>query len=50
VITKDYLLQLRQASVLELQTALERVQQQRGAIAIIDALLIEIDKGKDNGS
>jgi hypothetical protein len=26
------------------------VQQQRGAIAIIDALLIEIDKEKDNGS
>jgi hypothetical protein len=50
VITKDYLLHLRQASVLELQAALERVQQQRGAIAIIDALLIEIDKGKDNGN
>jgi hypothetical protein len=50
VITKDYLLHLRQASVLELQAALERVQQQRGAIAIIDALLIENDKEKDNGS
>ena len=50
MIDKNYLMELRQGSLNDLQVTLERVQQLRGAIAMIDALLIEIDKGKDNGN
>ena len=44
MITKEYLVELRQASLLELQAVLERVQQCKGAIAMIDALLGQLEK------
>ena len=50
MIDKNYLMELRQGSLNDLQVTLERVQQLRGAIAMIDALIIEIDNGKDNGN
>jgi hypothetical protein len=50
MIDKNYLMELRQGSLNDLQVTLERVQQLRGAIAMIDALLLKIDKDKDDGS
>ena len=41
--TRDYLLQLRQATLKELQAALEKVQQSKGAIAMLDVLIAQIE-------
>lgn len=40
--TREYLLQLRQATLNELQTALEKVQQSKGAIAMLDVLIAQL--------
>lgn len=39
--TREYLLQLRQATLNELQEALEKVQQAKGAIAMLDVLIAQ---------
>jgi hypothetical protein len=44
IISKEYLLELRQASLNELQAVLERVQQLKGAIAMVDTLIKETEK------
>lgn len=40
--TREYLLQLRQATLDELQVALEKVQQAKGAIAMLDVLIAQL--------
>jgi hypothetical protein len=47
IISKEYLLELRQASLNELQAVLERVQQLKGAIAMVDTLIKETEKLSD---
>lgn len=47
MITKEYLVELRQASLLELQAVLERIQQCKGAIAMLDVLIKELDKPEE---
>ena len=39
MVDQNYLLQMRQGSLNDLQAALERVQQLRGAIAMLDVLI-----------
>jgi hypothetical protein len=39
MVDKNYLIELRQGSLNDLQAALERVQQLRGAIAMLDVLI-----------
>ena len=39
MVDQNYLMQLRQGSLNDLQSALERVQQLRGAIAMLDVLI-----------
>jgi hypothetical protein len=42
------LLQLRQATLNELQVALEKVQQAKGAIAMLDVLIAQYDLGNQD--
>jgi hypothetical protein len=44
---REFLVELRQATLLELQTALERVQQAKGAIAMLDQVIAHCDKRSD---
>jgi hypothetical protein len=48
--TQEYLEQLRQATLNELQAALEKVQQVKGAIAMLDVLIAQIpDEAREEG-
>jgi hypothetical protein len=47
MVTEDYLLELRQSILNELQGALEKVQQAKGAIALIDTLLAQSKQSED---
>lgn len=47
MVTEEYLLELRQSILNELQGALEKVQQAKGAIALIDTLLAQMKQPKD---
>jgi hypothetical protein len=44
MLTKEYLNELRQGILNELQSALEKVQQAKGAIALIDTLLAQMEQ------
>ena len=44
MLAKEYLNELRQGILNELQGALEKVQQAKGAIALIDTLLTQIEQ------
>ena len=44
---REFLVELRQATMLELQAALERVQQAKGAIAMLDQVIAQCDKQSD---
>jgi hypothetical protein len=44
---RKFLVELRQATMLELQAALERVQQAKGAIAMLDQVIAQCDKQSD---
>jgi hypothetical protein len=44
---REFLVELRQATMLELQAALERVQQAKGAIAMLDQVIARCDKQSD---
>lgn len=43
----EFLHELRQATVFELQAALERVQQAKGAIAMLDQVIAQCNKQSD---
>ena len=45
--THEYLTELRQATLTELQGALERVQQLQGAIGMLDALIAQQCKDEE---
>jgi hypothetical protein len=45
--THEYLTELRQATLNELQGALERVQQLKGAIGMLDALIAQQCKDEE---
>lgn len=47
MISREYLIELRQASLNELQGALERVQQAKGAVAMLDILIAQTAKRSD---
>lgn len=47
MLDREYLLGLRQATLNDLQGALERVQQAKGAIAMLDVLIAQCDKRSD---
>lgn len=47
MISREYLIELRQASLNELQGALERVQQAKGAVAMLDILIAQSAKQSD---
>lgn len=52
MLTQEYLLELRQSTLNELQGALEKVQQARGAIAMLDVLIAQLNakpQGEENG-
>jgi|LakMenEpi03Aug12_release.lakeMendotaPanAssembly.Ray.scaffolds.fasta_scaffold4593918_2 hypothetical protein len=46
--THEYLTELRQATLNELQGALERVQQLKGAIGMLDALIAQQCKDEES--
>ena len=47
MLTEEYLLELRQGILNELQGALEKVQQAKGAIALIDTLLAQLKQTEE---
>ena len=47
MVDQNYLMQLRQGSLNDLQAALERVQQLKGAIAMLDILIKQDDEREE---